>query len=310
MSRGIFSGYFVMFCEHLGHLRVSAGSCPLRGARARARAKLAPGLWPGVGGVWVVRMLHPGLVSVTFRKLSPGEIVALVREAGLVGIEWGGDIHVPHGDVELARDVRAMTVEAGLQVAAYGSYYRAGWSDGNGLPFQQVLDSAVALGAPTIRVWPGAKGSAEFDAAGRSAVVADLRRIATLADQMGIRIATEFHDGTLTDTNESAFRLLNEVAHPNLSTLWQPHNGKATSECVMGLKQIAPHVGNVHVFHWWPTSAERHPLVEGAARWAAFLAELKALPGDRFALLEFVEGDREEAFLRDAGTLRMWLREA
>ncbi|MCU0793379.1 MAG: sugar phosphate isomerase/epimerase [Opitutaceae bacterium] len=111
-------------------------------------------------------MIHPGLVSITFRKLSPVEIVGLVRKAGLRGIEWGGDVHAPHGDIGRAREVRALTEDAGLKVAAYGSYYRAGWSEANGLSFKHVLDSAVELGAPTIRVWPGNKGSAEMRGAG------------------------------------------------------------------------------------------------------------------------------------------------
>lgn len=254
-------------------------------------------------------MIHPGLVSITFRKLSPAEIVALVRKAALSGIEWGGDVHVPHGDIGRAREVRAMTQEAGLRVAAYGSYYRAGWSEANGLPFRQVLDAAVELGAPTIRVWPGGKGSADVDEAGRRAVVDDLRRIAEIAGQVGITISTEFHGGTLTDTNESARLLLDEVSHRNLFTCWQPHNGEATADCVAGLKAISKHVGNVHVFHWWPTAAERHPLAEGAARWAEFWRELKPLSGERFAMLEFVQGDTEEAFLCDAATLNAWLRQ-
>ena len=36
-------------------------------------------------------MIHPGLVSITFRELSPREIVKLVADGGLVGIEWGGE---------------------------------------------------------------------------------------------------------------------------------------------------------------------------------------------------------------------------
>jgi hypothetical protein len=38
-----------------------------------------------------------------------------------------------------------------------------------------------------------------------------------------------------------------------------------------------------------------------------FWRELKPLAGERFAMLEFVKGDSEEAFLRDAATLRSWL---
>ncbi len=279
-----------------------------RGEGFPRRDSATGGLVGRGGGRLAGGMIYPGLVSITFRKLSPSEIVGLVRKAGLVGIEWGGDIHVPHGDVGVAREVRALTQEAGLKVAAYGSYYRAGWSEANGLPFKQVLDSAVELGAPTIRVWPGNKGSAEAGESERWAVIEDLRRISALAAQVGVTISTEFHGGTLTDTNESASQLLVEVDHANLFTCWQPHNGEETAECVAGLRAVLPKVGNVHVFHWWPTAAERHALADGAERWAGFWRELKGAPGDRFALLEFVRGDEPEAFLSDAATLGEWLR--
>jgi sugar phosphate isomerase/epimerase len=253
-------------------------------------------------------MIYPGLVSVTFRKLSPPEVVALARKANLRGIEWGGDIHVPHGDIGRAREVRALTQEAGLVVAAYGSYYKAGWSELNGLPFRSVLDSAVELGAPTIRVWPGVKGSADVDENGRWAVIEDLKRIATQAAQVGVSITLEFHSGSLTDTNESASQLLVELDHANIFMGWQPHNGEETADCVDGLGAVLPKVGNIHVFHWWPTSGDRHPLAEGEARWAAFFKKLGTLPGDRYALLEFVPGETVESLMRDAATLNEWLR--
>ena len=249
----------------------------------------------------------PGLVSVTFRKLSPAEIVALVRRAGLSGIEWGGDIHAPHGDVIRAREVRQRTIDAGLRVAAYGSYYRAGGGNPDNPDFARVLESAVALGAPTIRVWPGGIGSAKLDSDGRKRVVNDLLRIADLAAQAGLSISTEFHDGTLTDTNDSARLLLDEARRPNLFTCWQPHNGEPTPECVSGLRAVLHRVSNIHVFHWWPTAAQRHPLADGSARWAEFWRELATLEGERFALLEFVRDDAESAFLEDAATLRSWL---
>jgi 3-dehydroshikimate dehydratase len=70
-----------------------------------------------------VNSMKTGLLSVTFRKLSPDHIIRLVSQAGLQVIEWGGDIHVPHGDIEIAEQVGRMTREAGIEVASYGSYY-------------------------------------------------------------------------------------------------------------------------------------------------------------------------------------------
>lgn len=74
-----------------------------------------------------------------------------------------------------------------------------------------------------------------------------------------------------------------------------------------GAVAVLPKVSNIHVLHWWPTAADRRRLAEGEGRWAEFLRELKALPGERYAMLEFVPGDMPEAFLRDAGMLERWL---
>lgn len=76
----------------------------------------------GVTGV----MPRLGLCSVTLRHLDVAGVLAAAVEAGLECVEWGADIHVPAGDEAAAARVRAATEEAGLAVASYGSYYRAG----------------------------------------------------------------------------------------------------------------------------------------------------------------------------------------
>ena len=93
-------------------------------------------------------IIKGGIVSVTFRQLSPERIISLVSEGGLSAVEWGGDVHVPHGDLATARDVGRWTRNAGLEVASFGSYYKAGESEEAGLPFTSVLETASALGAP------------------------------------------------------------------------------------------------------------------------------------------------------------------
>jgi 3-dehydroshikimate dehydratase len=283
------------------------------GGKARGlREKAQAGLEGERRAAWLGGMIHPGLVSITFRKLAVAEVIARTRRAGLAGIEWGGDVHAPHGDVAVAKEVRARTEDAGLKIAAYGSYYRAGAAAGTGPDFGAVLDSAQALGAPTIRVWPGVKSSAETSAAERAAVVADLRRCADLATRAGLSLALEYHGNTLTDTDASARRLLDEVAHAKVFTYWQPHNGAETAQAVAGLRAVAERVSHVHVFHWWPTAQQRHPLAAGAERWGSFWPLLAALPetsaprGGRFAMLEFIPEDSEEGFYRDAATLRAW----
>ncbi|MCE0499145.1 MAG: sugar phosphate isomerase/epimerase [Methylacidiphilales bacterium] len=251
--------------------------------------------------------LIPGLVSVTFRSLPPEEIINLTVKAGLKTIEWGGDIHVPPGDGARAREVGRQTREAGMSVAAYGSYYRVGFSETNGLPFAQVLDTAVTLGAPTIRVWAGQKGSHDTPPQERSAVIADALRIADLSRAHGVTISFEYHDGTLTDTRDSVQRLLEEMAHPNLEFLWQPKHGETVEQGVARLRDVCPRLRHVHVFHWWPTASDRRPLIEGRERWGYYLEILQGMGKTVPCLLEFVRDDSTEQFLQDAATLRDWL---
>jgi hypothetical protein len=119
-----------------------------------------------------------------------------------------------------------------------------------------------------------------------------------------VKVVTEFHLGTLTDTDASAQHLLREVEHPNLHSYWQPRPGEATDLAAAGLRALLPHLLGVHVFHWWPTTQERHPLADGAERWRTFLAAFRAANRPCNVLLEFVRHDDPAVFLRDAATLR------
>jgi sugar phosphate isomerase/epimerase len=252
-------------------------------------------------------MIQGGLVSVTFRALSPGEIVDLVAQAGLACIEWGGDVHVPHGDVACAREVYRRTADAGLTVCSYGSYYRAG--TGEPPAFEAVVESALALHAPLVRVWAGRRGSADADAAYWRAVVEDSRRIFALAQEAGLGVAYEYHNNTLTDRNASALRLLHEVAplgpaaepSSGLSSYWQALNGMDEPTRLEGLQAVLPWLSHVHV------QQGRRPLAEGTEPWLRRLEIVRGTGRDHCALIEFVEDDLQEAFLRDAAALLDWI---
>jgi xylose isomerase-like TIM barrel protein len=285
-------------------------------------------------------LVHTGLVSITFRKLSVFEIVGLVKQAGLDGIEWGGDIHVPHGDIAKAREVRSLCVEHDVAIPAYGSYYKAGHSENEGLSFSSVLDSACELGTSTIRVWAGKTGSEKATAEVRDKTVADLLRIADLALTENITISLEYHGGTLTDTDLSVRQLMKELnnkhnginnrniklenyaqnaqknisnknalMHSNILFYWQPPVGFSVDKCSECLKTVLPKLGNIHVFHWeldGKGELERLPLTEGKDQWRRYFSEIEknAVHLKRYAMLEFVKGESQEQFLKDAAALK------
>ena len=249
-------------------------------------------------------MFQSGLCSITFRHLPAQEIAVLAGKATIDVIEWGGDIHVPHGNVKVAREVRRMTLDAGCNPRSYGSYFHVGADAPDA--FQPLVDTAVALGAANIRVWAGKQGSRDADAAYRDCVVTASQAIADMAAQAGLTISYEFHSNTLTDTSASAVDLLQRVDRRNVRCYWQPVMESALDAGAADLRAVLPWLSNIHAYCWLP-GGERRPLEEGEADWVAYLGIAADAPGDRAVLLEYVRNDDPVAFLRDAITLKIWL---
>jgi len=213
---------------------------------------------------------------------------------------------VPAGDIARAKEVGQRTRDAGLMVAAYGSYYRLAGGGKFPAPFEQVLASAAALGAPTIRVWAGVKGAKVCPPEERAAIVADGLRVADLAARNGITVCVEYHPNTLTDDADSVRLLIKELAHPNIEFLWQPPADEPVEACAARLVDVLPRLRNVHVYQWMPTG-ERRPLAEGEANWRSYIEIVREKGKSVDFLLEFVRDDSPEQFIADATALRRFL---
>ena len=239
-----------------------------------------------------------GLVSITYRKLTPEQIIPLVKEAGLTAIEWGSDVHVPQTDLDNARRVGEMTRDAGLAVSSYGSYFRLG----TGQDFIPYLNAACALGAPVIRIWAGTKDSSLMDEATFAALAAEAKSVSRMAAERGITIAFEYHHGTLTDTATSALALVKAVDEPNCRLYWQPEFAKPQALILSDLELVAPYVDLCHVFTWNPDHSRR-PLGDGTEVWREYLTRVPAWE-DKPLLLEFVPEDDPTLLAREAEALR------
>lgn len=245
-------------------------------------------------------MITTGLVSISFRSLTAEEVVQLVKKAGLASIEWGGDIHVPPGDIETAKKVAQLTQEAGLVTSAYGSYYRAGSYEEPEKEAQAVVDSALSLNTTLIRIWAGTKGTQEATQQDWDAVVAQSKLLVALAAPHGIQVAFEYHGNTLTDTLETTVKLLDEV--PGSLSYWQPPVGSGVEENIKAIERIQDRLANIHVFHW--KERERLPLSQGRERWEKYFAILNKVSGHRYASLEFVKDGSTDQLLLDAKVLQ------
>lgn len=251
-------------------------------------------------------MYKLGLCSVTFKQLSVEKVVELAAKANLDGIEWGSDVHVPVGDVKQARRVKELTLQAGLEVASYGSYYHVGDYDKNDNTFEKVLATAVQLGAPSIRIWAGSMSSKKANPIYRETVVEETHRIANLAKRQDIQLNLEYHECTLTDEPKSARLLMQEISHPNVKVYWQPAVGLSVSERLASIDLIYPWLTDVHVFHWEQTN--RLSLEMGKSEWRQYLDRLEEKNMTRYLYLEFVKGGSTEQFLRDAKALKSFVR--
>jgi len=246
-----------------------------------------------VSATWI-----PGVVSVTFRDKPAEEVIRLAVQNHLEAIEWSENAHILPDAPEDAKKLKEATEAAGLQVAAYGSYYRLGEYENPEETFGKSLASASALGAPVIRVWAGVKASEDADEAYRARLAKEAALIAELAQQKGIKVAFEWHKNTLTDTNETAMELLKAADHPNLYCLWQPTVALTPAQRVEGVKLLGDRLVNYHVYSW--PDGKRGPL--NAAEWKLYL-DAAACEGSHYALMEFVRDNTEEQFASDAKVL-------
>ena len=244
--------------------------------------------------------MKTGLCSVSFRKLTVEEIIEAVKAAGLDGIEWGGDVHVPHGDVEKAKRVAKLMEDAGLETLSYGTYYYPG--DHAVEDFQGVIDCALALGTKIIRVWAGSKTLTEVTDEYRAKIIADTQAICDMAKPYGLTVAYEYHGWTLTETLESALQAYNEVGKENMKMYWQPSVFHSFEENMEALKALLPYCCNVHMFHW-DAEYTRYALEEGADAVKAYLDLANTNPQVAGVMLEFIKDDSIEQMKLDGATL-------
>ena len=244
-------------------------------------------------------IIKPGLVSVTFRSRIIEEIVLLCADTGLSVIEWGGDVHVPHGDTDAAELAHDLCHDAGIELGDYASYYNLP-ADGAG--FEDTVITAAALEAPGIRIWAGSAGSGETAPELRDKMTERLRRNAAAAASAGLSLSFEYHGGTLTDNAESACRLLKECGADNVFLHWQPNQFRDFEYNLAALRRVAPYVDCAHVFAW--EGDKKLPLSAHGEMWREYFDILGKSGRCRSALLEFLPCEDEDNLRRDSETLR------
>lgn len=243
--------------------------------------------------------MNTGLVSVTFRNLSTDEIIKLVSKAGLGAIEWGSDVHVPNA--KTAREVKKKCEDKGILTPSYGSYYRCCVSKED---FEMYAQAAAELKSDTVRIWAGDVSSLDADLRKREEIIADAVKAADTAKKYGLKIAFEFHNGTLTDYADSAVKLIDEIGRDNALLYWQPLNMHSDEVNLNNLITVLPKLSNIHAFG---NQSATVPMEQSYSFWEkcrAILEKNSVMDTDRTAYLEFVKDGTAEQFFADAEVLK------
>ncbi len=241
-------------------------------------------------------MYQTGLVSVSFRKLSPKEVIEAAASAGLKWIEWGSDVHAPYDNTERLTEITELQKEYGVSCFSYGTYFRIGKTPKEELP--HYIRAAKRLGTSILRLWPGVRGSDDYTPEEKEAFYAECKELALVAEKEGVTLCMECHNCTMTDKAESAYQLMQAVNSPAFQMYYQLNPYRTVEENIAYAKLLSPYIQGVHVFHW--IGNEKFPLADGFAPWQEYLT---CLPDDKTLLLEFMPDDCVESLPTEANTL-------
>ena len=242
-----------------------------------------------------------GLVSVSFRDLSPREILEGTKSTALTCIEWGSDVHAPCSDTERLYGIAALQTEYGITCSSYGTYFRLGQTPIEEL--ENYISAAKILGTDILRLWCGTKSGSNMTDTERDTLVGECRRAARIAEAHGVSLCMECHKKTFTESCNDAVYLMNEVNSQHFKMYWQPFQWQSPAQNVNNAEKIAPYAEHIHVLNWRDDAngvLQKYPLSDAVNDWRAYLEKFS---GDRTLLLEFMPNGSIEELSSEAKAL-------
>ena len=238
-----------------------------------------------------------GLVSISFRNLSPEEIISEAKNAGLACIEWGSDIHAPRNDYEKLNLIAELQKKNDIFCCSYGTYFRLGRDNTEELT--EYISAAKTLGTDILRLWCGTKASSEYTPDEERQLFDECKKGAAIAEKHGVILCMECHNGTYTDTKEGAIKLMQQVSSPALRMYWQPNQFTDNEENKRYARLLSSFTKNIHVFNW--SATERFPLGDAVDLWKEYLSYFNK---NQTLLLEFMPDDKISSLKAEAQSLR------
>lgn len=243
-----------------------------------------------------------GLVSVSFRKHSPKEILEAVRASGLSCIEWGSDVHAPCRDDERLREIARLQREYGIKCSSYGTYFRIGETPIDEL--ENYIKAAKILDTDILRLWCGTRGGKDMTEPEKNVLLEICRKAAIIAENNSVTLCMECHQNTFTENPDDAVWLMENVNSQHFRMYWQPFQWQTESDNIENAKKISKYAEHIHVFNW--RGEEKLPLGEAVEEWQRYL---KQFAKPRTLLLEFMPDNEISTLPLEADALKTIIRD-
>lgn len=238
-----------------------------------------------------------GLVSVSFRKSSPKEIMKEMCSAKLSCIEWGSDVHAPYDDFDKLKNIARLQNEYGIFCSSYGTYFRLGETPIEELP--KYIAAAKELGTDILRLWCGTECGVNMSEGQKEQLFLDCQQANEIAKGSDVTLCMECHKKTFTENPQDTLKLMKAVNSSNFRMYWQPFQWLKSEENLEIAKLLSPYTKHIHVFHW--KDKQRFSLNNGIDEWQEYL---KAFSTPRTLLLEFMPNNSIDELKSEAEALR------
>ncbi len=243
--------------------------------------------------------MNVGMVSVTFKGKSIKEVFEYAKAAGIEGIEWGicaNHMELLHSDK--AKEIKGFSEQYGISVFSLGSYcYMECLEEA-----LEAVETARMIEAPIIRVWAGRMGSLECNKEAYDNIVENTKAMALKAREYGIKIGFEYHSYTLTDTVESAVKLVQDIHMDNVGLYWQPNGSLSIQENLQEFQTVMPYLTGILHIHNYTAEKGYRLLCEIEENIKAYYEDIKDRPYR--LLIEFVKDGSPESLIADAECLK------
>lgn len=228
--------------------------------------------------------------TVMMPEYDPQEGIALLKELGYDGVEWrvthpnyrtdqapaywGNNrctIDIATIDAQ-AKSLGAMVANAGLQVAALGTYLGCGDLE----DIERAMRAAAEMGCPRIRVSPAAYDRKVGYPRLFAESLAGYIEVERLARKYNVQACLEIHMGNICSSPSLAHRLISHFDPRYVGAILDPGNMvyEGYEDWRMGIELLGPYLTHVHLKNaaWAPVGQRPG----GEVEWKASAAALDA----------------------------------